>query len=166
MSLGLWVYLLFSQVMALGQGPSFLCLYNFPLLSTHPQAAFVVVQLLRCVWLFHEQQLQQCATPRTVARQASLSFTIPKVCSNSCPLSRCCHPTILSSAAPFSSCPQSFPISWLFTSGGQSIGASASVNMLPLSVQSWFPLELTSLISLLSKELALSKDKWGTYLLV
>ena len=57
----------------------------------------------------------------------------PGVCSKSCPLSRWCHPTISSSAACFSSCPQSFPasgsfpMSWLFTSGDQSIGASASV---------------------------------------
>ena len=57
----------------------------------------------------------------------------PGVCSNSCPLSRWCHPTISSSIVPFSSCPQSFPasgsfpMSWLFASGSQSIGASASV---------------------------------------
>ena len=57
----------------------------------------------------------------------------PRVCSNSCPLSRGCHPTISSSVVPFSSCPQSFPgsgsflMSWLFTPGGQNIGVSASV---------------------------------------
>ena len=55
----------------------------------------------------------------------------PGICSNSCPLSQWCHPTILSSVVPFSSCPQSFPasgsfpMSWLFSSGGQSIGGSA-----------------------------------------
>ena len=82
----------------------------------------------------------------------------PRVCSNSCPRSRWCHPTISSSAAPFSSFPQSFPasgsflMSWLFTSGGQSIGASASV--LPMNIQSWFPLGLTGLISLQSKGLS------------
>ena len=82
----------------------------------------------------------------------------PRVCSNSCPQSRWCHPTISSSAAPFSSFPQSFPasgsflMSWLFTSGGQSIGASASV--LPMNIQSWFPLGLTGLISLQSKGLS------------
>ena len=81
----------------------------------------------------------------------------PWVCSNSCSLSQWCHPTILSSVTPFSSCPQSFPasgsfpISWLFASGGQSIGASASV--LPMNIQGWFSLGLTGLISLLSKEL-------------
>ena len=82
----------------------------------------------------------------------------PRVCSNSCPLSRDCHPATPSSAAPFSSCPQSlpasgsFPMSWLFTSGGQSIGASAAV--LPMMIQGWFPLGLTGLISFLSKRLS------------
>ena len=67
----------------------------------------------------------------------------PRACSNSCPLSRWCHPTISSSAVPFSSCLQSFPasgsflMSWLFESGGQSIGASASV--LPMNIQDSFP---------------------------
>ena len=60
----------------------------------------------------------------------------PGVCSSSCPLGWWCHPTISSSVAPFSSCPQSFPasrsfpMSWLFTSGGQNIGASASASVL------------------------------------
>ena len=82
----------------------------------------------------------------------------PRVCSNSCPLSRWCHATISSSVVPFSSCPQSFPesgsfpMSWMFTSGGQSIGALASV--LPMNIQGWFPLGLTGLISLQPKELS------------
>ena len=81
----------------------------------------------------------------------------PRVCSNSCPLSQWCHPTISSSVAPFCSCPQSFPASgsflmiWLFTSGGQSIRASVSASVLPMSIQGWFSLGLTGLISLLSK---------------
>ena len=81
----------------------------------------------------------------------------PRVCSNSCPLSQWCHPTISSSVIPFSSCSlsfpalRSFPMSQLFTSHGQSIEASASV--LPMNIQDWFPLELTGLISLLSKRL-------------
>ena len=84
----------------------------------------------------------------------------PKACSNSCPLSQWCHPTILSSVTPFSSCPQSFPtsgslpVSWLFASGGQSIGASASVSVPPMNIQDWFPLGLTGLTSLLSKGLS------------
>ena len=82
----------------------------------------------------------------------------PGVCSNSCPSSRWCHPTISSFVIPFSSCLQSFPasgsflMSWLFASGGQSIGASPSV--LPRNIQGWFPLRLTGLISLLSKLLS------------
>ena len=80
----------------------------------------------------------------------------PGVCSNSCPLSQWCHPTISSSVVPFS-CPQSFPasgsfpVSWLFTSGGQSVEASAPASVLPMNIQGWFPLRLTDLISLLSK---------------
>ena len=77
-----------------------------------------------------------------------------KVCSNSCLLSRWCHPTIWFSVSPFSSCPQSFPMSRLFTSGGHSIGASASASVLPMNIQCWFPLELTGFISLLSKGLS------------
>ena len=82
----------------------------------------------------------------------------PGVCSNSCPLSQWCHPATSSSVIPFSSCLQSFPasrsfpMSWLFTSGSQSIRASASV--LPMNIQGWFPLRLTGLISLLSKGLS------------
>ena len=76
----------------------------------------------------------------------------PGVCSNSCPLNRWCHPTISSSVIPFSSCLQSFPasgsfpVSWLFVLGGQSIGAPTSAAVLPLNIQGWFPLGLTCLI--------------------
>ena len=81
------------------------------------------------------------------------------VCANSCPLSQWCHPTISSSVIPFSSCllyfpaSGSFPMCWPFTSGGQSIGASASALVLPMNTQGWFPLELTGLIYLLFKGL-------------
>ena len=84
----------------------------------------------------------------------------PGACSNSCPSSQWFHPTISSSVTPFSSClrsfpaPRSFPMSWLFLSGGQSTGASASASVLPMNIQGWFPLELTGLTSLLSKELS------------
>ena len=80
------------------------------------------------------------------------------VCSNLCPLSRWCHPTISPSVVPFSSCLQSFPASGffprsqLFTSGGQSIRVSASV--LSINIQGWFPLGLIGLISLQSKGLS------------
>ena len=84
----------------------------------------------------------------------------PRVCSNSYPLSRWCHPPISSSVALFSSCPQSFPASesftmcWLTASGGQSIEASASASVLPMNIQGWFLLGLTGLICLLSKGLS------------
>ena len=83
-----------------------------------------------------------------------------RACSNACPLSQWCHPTISSSVIPFSSCLQSFPasgsfpVSWLFTSGGQSTGVSASASVLPMNIQDWFPLGLTGLISLQSKRLS------------
>ena len=82
----------------------------------------------------------------------------PGAYSNLCPSNYWCHPTILSSAVPFSSCLQSFPasgssqMSQSFASGGQSTGASASV--LPMNIQDWFPLGWTSWISLQSKRLS------------
>ena len=84
----------------------------------------------------------------------------PGACSNSCPLSQWWHPTISSSILPFSFCLQpfpasrSFPMSPFFTSGGQNTGVSASASVLPMNIQDWFPLILTDLISLESKELS------------
>ena len=81
----------------------------------------------------------------------------PGACSNSCPLSWWCYPSIPLSITPFSSCPQffpalgSFPMSQLFAPGCQSIRGSASASVLPMSIQGWFPSRLTGLISLLSK---------------
>ena len=88
------------------------------------------------------------------------SSLYPRVCSNSYPLSWWCYPTISSSVAPFSSCPQSFPasesfpMSQLFSWGGQSTRVSASASALPVNIQDWFPLGLTGLISLQSKGLS------------
>ena len=79
----------------------------------------------------------------------------PGACSDSCPLTWWCHPTISLSVVPFSSCLQSFPafrvypMSQFFTSGGQSTGVSASASVLPMTIWDWFPLGLTGLISLL-----------------
>ena len=102
----------------------------------------VVVQLVRRVCFF--------ATSWTAMLLCSpLS---PGVCSNSYPLSWWCYWTISSSATPFSFCLQSFPVSgsfpmnWLLASGGQSIAALASVSVLPINIQDWFPLELNGLI--------------------
>ena len=80
----------------------------------------------------------------------------PGVCSNSCPLSRWCYWTISASVTPFSSCLQSFLTSGaflmnlLFSSGGQTIGVSASASVLPMNIQGWFSLGWTDLISLRS----------------
>ena len=100
----------------------------------------VIVQSLNCIWLF--------ARPWTAARQASLSFTISRSLLEQA--NKWCHPTIWSPVVRFSSCPQSFPasgsfpMSQLFATGGQSTGASASASVLPVNIQDWFPLGLTS----------------------
>ena len=84
----------------------------------------------------------------------------PEAYSNSCPLSRWCHPAIPSSVVPFSFNHESFPasgsfqMSQFFTSGGQSSAISASASVLPMNVQDWFPLGWTGWISLLSKGLS------------
>ena len=102
----------------------------------------------------------QSLTPWIAASQASLSITNSRVHPNSCPSSWSCHPAISFSAIPFSSCPQSlpvsesFPMSQLFTWGGQSIGVSALALFLPKKSQGWSPLEWTGWISLQSKGLS------------
>ena len=115
---------------------------------------FSSVWSLSCVQLF--------LTPRTAARQVSLSIKNSRACSNSCPSSWWCHLTISSSVVPFSSRLQSFPasgsfpMSHFFPSCGQSIGVSASASVLPMRIQDYsgFPLGLTDLISLQSKGLS------------
>ena len=85
---------------------------------------------------------------------------VPGACSNSCPSSRLCHPSISSPVVPFSSFPQSFPasgsfpVSHFFASGGQIIGVSASALVLPMNIQGCFPFGLIGLISLKSKGLS------------
>ena len=82
-----------------------------------------------------------CIMPGLQLARLACPSPSPGICSNSCPLSQWCHPTILSSVTHFSSCPQSFPasgsspMSWLFVSGGQSIGASISISVLPKNTQ-------------------------------
>ena len=83
-----------------------------------------------------------------------------EVCPCSCPLYQWCHPAISSSHTLFFFCPQSFPasetfpMSQLFTSDDQYTRASASASVIPMSIQGWFPLRLTGLISLLTKGLS------------
>ena len=148
--------------MTKGSNPCLSCLLHYqehslslaPLTVETSKTCLVVVQSLIHVQLF--------ATPWTAVCQVSLSFTVSLSWLNSCPFSSWCHPTISSSVVPFSSCLQSFPasgsfpMSCLFASGGQSIGASASASaqVLSVNIQDWFPLELTCLISLQSKGLS------------
>ena len=112
----------------------------------------VLLQLLHLTWHFATHGLQHAWLPCP-----SLSH---RVCSYSCPLCWWCHPTISSFVFPFFSHPwsfpasESFPMSQLFASGGQSIGASASASVLPMNIQGWFILGLTGLISLLSNRLS------------
>ena len=116
-----------------------------------------------CSCTIATQKLFSCSVMSNSLRTHGLQHTrlpcpspTPGACSNSCPLSRWCHPTISSSVILF--CLQSFPASgsfpmnWLFASCGQNIGASASV--LPMNIQDWFPLGLTGLIFLQSKGLS------------
>ena len=124
--------------------------WNYNLRSQHWVRRSVSFSQLKTLESLSRVQL--FATPWTVACQASLSIVTPRVCSSSCPLSRWCHPTILSSIACFSFCLHSFPASG--PSGGQSIGVSASALVLAMNIQSWFPLGLTGLITLLSKGLS------------
>ena len=111
----------------------------------------IVVQSLSSVWHFRPHGLQHT--------RLSCPSPSPGTCSNSCPLSRWCHPTVSSSVIPFCSCPQSFPasgsfpMSQLFASGGQSIGASGSASVLPVNIQDWFPLGWTGWIFLQGRSL-------------
>ena len=129
------------------------CFYYLTLIKHITMSfSFSSVQLLSRVWLF--------ATPRTAARQASLSITNSwSLLKNSCLSSRSWHPTISSSVVPFS-CPQlfppsaSFPMSQFFASGGQSVGVTTLASVLPLNIQDWFTLGWTCWISLQSKGLS------------
>ena len=113
---------------------------------------FSSVQSLSHVRLFVTPWLQHTRLP--------CLYPTPGVYSNSCPLSRWCHPTISSSVVVFSSCLQSFPasesfqMSQLFTSGGQSTRVSPSASVLPMNIQDWFPLGWTGWIALQFKGLS------------
>ena len=123
----------------------------------HPYSVFLI--LCSCLRTY-AQAVRLFATPWTAERQASLSITNSQSLLKLMSISQWCHPTISSSASPFSSCLHSFPASGsfpmtqLFASGGQSIGPSTSISVLPMNIQSWFPLGLTGLISLVSKGLS------------
>ena len=142
-----WKFLLFEQFIYLF-GENKLTVDNiqgyFSLLSS--------VQSLSRVRLFATHGLQHSSPP--------CPSPTPRACSHSCPLSRWSQHTISCSVVPFSShlqsfsASESFPISQFFTSGGQSIGVSASASVLPMNIQDWFPLGWTVWISLQSKGLS------------
>ena len=124
---------------------------KWPCYQTKGKWLWVVVQLLSLVCLF--------ATPWTAGFMNTMNRLLgpslsPGACSNSCPSSQWCHPTTSSSVVPFSSLLQSFsasgsfPRSQFFTSGGQSVGVSASTSVFPMNIQDWFPLGWTGWISL------------------
>ena len=113
---------------------------------------FCSVQSLSHVWLFATHESQHARPP--------YPSPTPGVHSDSRPSSQWCHPAISSSVIPFSSCPQplpasgSFPVTQLFTWGGQGTGVSASAPVLPMNTQDWSPLGWTGWISLQSKGLS------------
>ena len=115
--------------------------------------------LLLLLLLFSHSVVSDSLQPLQYTRPLC-PLSSPGACSNLCPLSRWCYPTILSSVIPLSSCLQScpasesFPVSQFFTLGGQSIGASALASVLLMKIQDWFPLVLTGLISWKSKGLS------------
>ena len=110
------------------------------------------VQSLSLVRLF--------ATPWIEHSRLPCPSPIPGVHPNSCASSQWCHPAISSSVITYSSCPQSlpvsesFPMSQLFSWGGQSVGVSTSTSVLPMNTQDWSPLEWTDWLSLPSKGLS------------
>ena len=109
---------------------------------------------------FSHSVMSDSATLWDAVCQAYLSITNSRSLLNTCPSCQWCHPIISSSVVPFSSCLQSFPasesflVSQLFSSGGQSIGVSASAPVLPMNIQDWFLLGWTGWISLQSKGLS------------
>ena len=117
----------------------------------------ICLQSSTCLLLFSHSVVSSSLRTHGLEQIRLLCPLSPGVCSDSCPLSRWCHPTILSSVTPFSSCPQFFLASWSFPTSqlfadGQRIEASASV--LPMNIQGWVPFRSTGLSSLKSQGLS------------
>ena len=138
-----------------------------PTLDTNRSAHFWILQVSQLVSSDGQSCPTLCDPMDCSTPGLPVHHQLPEFGPNSGPLSRWCHPTISSSVVPFSSCPQSFPASGsfqglfrvfhqnqLFTSGGQSIGVSASTSVLSMNIQDWFPLGWTGWISLQSKGLS------------
>ena len=162
--------------------------YQNWMLSSHPLLWWLTNFICLCldVWLSCLSMIYNCGCNRILAcacfflwMKSSVQFSCsvvsnslcphglqrarlhcPGACSNSCPVSQWCHPTISSSVIPFSSCLQSFPgsgsflRSQFFSSGSQRIGVSASTSVLPMNIQDWFPLGWTGWFSLQSEGLS------------
>ena len=149
-----------------GKGP----LTRRPLFTTSPVFLQEIPDIFAKLDVHHLRQLSSVQFSHTVVSNylwpSGLQHTrlpcpspTPRAYPDLCPLSRWCYPTTSSSIVSFSSCPQSFPTSGSFlmsrfTSGGQSIGASASTSVLPMNIQDWFPLGWTGSISLQPKGLS------------
>ena len=147
-----WKFLAHYEITAGMKKTLPICILVFFPYNSHQAASFCCSVAQLCLTL--------CNPMDYIACQASCPSLSPRVCSNSCPLSQWCHPTVSSSVTPLASCPQSFPesgsfpVSQLFASGDQSTVALASASVIPMSIQSWFPLGLTGFISLMSKGLS------------
>ena len=138
---------------------------NFPRTSHWRGCLFLhcmvlpLLSMIRCPLLFfsHWASSQHLQPHRLKCTRPPSPPLFPRVCSDSCILSRWCHPTISFSVSHFSTCHQffpAFPVSQFFPSGGQNIGVSASASFLPVYSQGWFSLGLNGLISLLLKGLS------------
>ena len=127
--------------------------------STRSNVLFQFTSLAISSIQFSHSVMSDCLQPHGLLQHVRplCPSPTPRAFSNSCPLSWWLHPTISSSIIPFSFCLQSFPesgsfpVSQFFASSGQSIGASVSASVLPMNIQDWFPLGLTSLIFFQSK---------------
>ena len=125
--------------------------------SNNPSAGGTGIQF-RSVQSFSRVRLFE--TPWTTHARPPCPSSTPRVHPNPCPLCQWCHPTILSSFVPFSSCPQSFPasgsfqMSQFFTSGRQSIGVAASTSVFPVNFPDWFSLRWNGWVSMHSKGLS------------
>ena len=149
------------QLTKIGEKNQYLYIKECIKYRTLLRISFYLKVFIVCSVQFSHSELSDSLWPHEL-QQARLSCPspAPRACSNLCPLSWWCHPTISSSVIPFSACLQSFPashsfpMSHRFASGGQNFGASALAIVLPINIQDWFPLELTCSISLLSKGLS------------
>ena len=131
-----------------------LCTWTYVFRITYMNEQWIKQKLRNVQSCQHFSSVQSLSPHESQHTRPPCPSPTPRLCSNSCPSSRWCHPAISSSVVPFSSCPQSlpasgsFPMSQLFAWGGQSTGVSASASALPKNTQDWSPLGWTGWISL------------------